>query len=292
MNVRCAELLLAAVIAARSISYLFEKIGLESMEPFTLLGIRFLLAFLLLGILFWRKAEEINWNVLWKSALLGAILFCVMTCELLGLQSVTSSLASFLENTAVVFVPLLEAVICHRWPRRKDLVLSAVILLGVGLLVFQPERMSEGAILSIGIVYCLLAAVLYAVWILATSFIVRKESPFIIGILGLGFVSLFSITAAVFFEHAALPATMQDWGVLLVLAFVCSAFGFTLQPVAQRYVSAERAVMFCALNPVVAAVLGCVFLQEQMDIYGIVGAVLIIMSLLVSQQKSGQISVE
>ena len=78
MNVRCAELLLAAVIAARSISYLFEKIGLESMEPFTLLGIRFLLAFLLLGILFWRKAEEINWNVLWKSALLGAILFCVM----------------------------------------------------------------------------------------------------------------------------------------------------------------------------------------------------------------------
>ena len=289
MNVRCAELLLAAVIAARSISYLFEKIGLESMEPFTLLGIRFLLAFLLLGILFWRKAEEINWNVLWKSALLGAILFCVMTCELLGLQSVTSSLASFLENTAVVFVPLLEAVICHRWPRRKDLVLSAVILLGVGLLVFQPERMSEGAILSIGIVYCLLAAVLYAVWILATSFIVRKESPFIIGILGLGFVS---ITAAVFFEHAALPATMQDWGVLLVLAFVCSAFGFTLQPVAQRYVSAERAGMFCALNPVVAAVLGCVFLQEQMDIYGIVGAVLIIMSLLVSQQKSGQISVE
>ena len=292
MNMRCAELLLAAVIAARSISYLFEKIGLESMEPFTLLGIRFLLAFLLLCILFWRKVEEINWNVLWKSALLGAILFCIMTCELLGLQSVTSSLASFLENTAVVFVPLLEAAICHRCPRRKDLFLSAVILLGVGLLVFQPNRISEGTLLSIGIVYCLLAAVLYAVWILATSFIVQKETPLIVGILSLGFVSLFSIAAAAFFEQAALPATMQDWWILLVLAFVCSAFGFTLQPVAQRYVSAERAGMFCALNPVVAAVLGCVFLQEQMDIYGIIGAVLIIVSLVASQQKSRQVNIE
>lgn len=44
-----AELLLAAVIIARSTSYVLTKVGLQDMGKFTLLAVRFLLAFA-----FWR----------------------------------------------------------------------------------------------------------------------------------------------------------------------------------------------------------------------------------------------
>ena len=283
MSSSCAELLLAAVIAARSISYLLEKVGLESIAPFTLLGIRFLIAFVFLGLVFWQKIRGASVRALRKSALLGGALFLVMACELQGLQTVSSSMASFLENTAVVFVPLMEAVIHHRWPKRQDMILSGAILAGVALLVLQTNQLAGG--LSMGSFFCMLAAVLYAGWIILTAYSVADDSPLVIGILSLGFVSLFSIGGAFLFETVTIPGSAEQWGIILGLAFVCSAFGFTLQPVAQQYVPVKRVGMFCALNPVVAALLGWLFLQERIDGYGLAGAAIIIGSLLVSQHQ-------
>lgn len=50
-----AELLLAAVIIARSTSYVLTKVGLQDMGKFTLLAVRFLLAFAFLAALFRRR---------------------------------------------------------------------------------------------------------------------------------------------------------------------------------------------------------------------------------------------
>ena len=51
------ELLLAAVIIARSTSYVLTKVGLQDMGKFTLLAVRFLLAFAFLAALFWRRCS-------------------------------------------------------------------------------------------------------------------------------------------------------------------------------------------------------------------------------------------
>ena len=257
--------------------------GFRSSSLFSLLGIRFLIAFVFLGLVFWQKIRGASVRALRKSALLGGALFLVMACELQGLQTVSSSMASFLENTAVVFVPLMEAVIHHRWPKRQDMILSGAILAGVALLVLQPNQLAGG--LSMGSFFCMLAAVLYAGWIILTAYSVADDSPLVIGILSLGFVSLFSIGGAFLFETVTIPGSAEQWGIILGLAFVCSAFGFTLQPVAQQYVPVERVGMFCALNPVVAALLGWLFLQERIDGYGLAGAAIIIGSLLVSQHQ-------
>ena len=52
MSERKAEVLMASVIIARSTSFMFNKIGLETMPAFTMLAVRFLLAFALLLALF------------------------------------------------------------------------------------------------------------------------------------------------------------------------------------------------------------------------------------------------
>ena len=44
-----------AVIIARSTSYVLTKVGLQDMGKFTLLAVRFLLAFAFLAVLFWRR---------------------------------------------------------------------------------------------------------------------------------------------------------------------------------------------------------------------------------------------
>lgn len=64
-----------------------------------------------------------------------------------------------------------------------------------------------------------------------------------------------------------------------------TVFGFTFQPLAQKYTSSQRAGQFCALNPVTAAILGWVLLSEQMALLKIVGAILILGDLLYTSTR-------
>ena len=66
---------------------------------------------------------------------------------------------------------------------------------------------------------------------------------------------------------------------ILMLALVCTGFGYTLQPVAQSHTSVERAGLLCALSPVFASLIGAIFLHERMTPTGLVGAGLILLSL-------------
>ena len=77
-----AELLLAAVIIARSTSYVLTKVGLQDMGKFTLLAVRFLLAFVFLALLFRRRLLRIDRRTLLSGLAMGGIYFCVMIAEL------------------------------------------------------------------------------------------------------------------------------------------------------------------------------------------------------------------
>ncbi len=68
---------------------------------------------------------------------------------------------------------------------------------------------------------------------------------------------------------------------MLYLAIICSVFGFTLQPYDQSGTTAERASVLCALLPFTVGVLGAVYLGETLTVKGIIGAVLIIASIVV-----------
>ncbi|MEI8321454.1 MAG: EamA family transporter [Alphaproteobacteria bacterium] len=278
MTRRNAELLLAALIIARSTSYILTKTGLEAMGPFTLLAIRFLLAFALLVMIFWKRFIHLQIQTLLRGMLLGLVFFAVMTAELFGLQTTSSSMTAFLENTAIVFVPIFEAILRKKLPTASVYISSAVTLLGVGLLTLHGNTVS----LTQGELLCLLAALLYAAAIILTDRLAVKDDPFILGMLQVGFLGLFSLFAAFLFETPRLPSSGQEWAIIIALAIVCTGFGFTLQPVAQRYTSSERTGIFCALNPLVAAVLGWIILNERLGYQGIIGATLILLGLTAS----------
>ena len=90
-----AELLLAGVITARATSYLFSKLIMQSMSMFNMLGIRFLLAFTLLLILFFKRIRKINRKTFAAGAVMGCLYFLVMTAELNGLKRTSSGNVSF-----------------------------------------------------------------------------------------------------------------------------------------------------------------------------------------------------
>lgn len=279
MKQRNAEILLIIVIASRSISYLLSKIGLNGIPPLELLAIRFALTTLILLLLFHRRLPLLT-RQLWKAAgLLGTFLFACMACELISLTTIPSSTAAFLENTSAVWVLILMAVVSHHWPGKQVLTATGLLLIGIACLTLQ------GAVfhLAPGEIICLTGSVFYVIWICLTARLARQYDPLLLGILQMGFLAVYSTVGMVLFESPAVPADTTTWGAIMALVFICSVFGFTFQPVAQKYTSAEKAGLFTALNPLIAAVLGVIFLGETFTPVQLAGAICILLGIIIVQ---------
>jgi len=268
-------LLFGVIIIARSTSFLFSKTCLVTMGPFTLLSLRFVLASVLLIGLFHRRLCTLTLPTVCRGAVLGALFFALMAFETLGLKTTSTSTTALLENTAIIAVPLLAAALQRKVPTPASLVCAGIAFCGAALIILQGGGLQQG----MGISYCLLAAGFYAVCILTTDHLAGEDDPMILGILQVCFMGLFSTAAAFVFETPALPQTTMEWGAVLELAVVCSGFGFALQPLAQRGISAEQAGLLCAITPASATLLGWAFLHESLGLPTLLGLTLILTAL-------------
>ena len=131
MSASAAKWLLASVIVARSSSFLFSKFILVSMNPFELLGLRFLWP-LLSFFLFTGNASCARFPGTWsgKGAVLGITLALGMAAEMLSLKETDVYLTAFLENMALAIVPLLTMAALRKLPSGK--IIASVFIISVG----------------------------------------------------------------------------------------------------------------------------------------------------------------
>lgn len=278
MSTRLAELLLLTALIVRSSSFLFSKVALSGLEPVTLLCLRSLIAFLVLAVIFHKRLARMTKETIFHGAVIGGAFFTVMVFELYGLRTTPASVTSFIENTAIVFVPLFSIFLTRKLPGTSTVLSAAAALTGVAFLTLK----SGGFSFATGELLCFGAALTYAAAILITGRTVKEDDALTLGILQNGFMCLFSIPAAFLAETPAMPADTSTWLCVLILALFCSVIGFTLQPVAQKYMDTDRAGLFCAISPLSATLLSMLFLGESMDASGMIGAVCIMASLLIS----------
>lgn len=276
LSVRSAIFLMSAVAVARGLSFIFSKQLLaRGMEPLNLLGVRSLIAFAVLMLFFGRRtiaSVRSDYHNLMAGALLGFVYFLIMTLELNGLRHTTAATASFIENSAVVLVPLAEMFVFSQPITGKALMCCGLSMTGIGFIA--AKGFSSG--LGIGEMLCTAAAVLYTAAIIITDREAKKYDPFVIGILYVGFMGAFGIAGSFITETPHLPQTANQWMMILMLAVICSSFGFAMQPVAQKVISAETAGILTALNPLTTTILGIVVLREAFGISDIIGAILIL----------------
>ncbi|AIQ47048.1 multidrug transporter [Paenibacillus sp. FSL R7-0273] len=273
-----AELLLLMVTLFWGSSYIFMKMGLGSLGEFNLIALRFGLAFVLAAALFHKRLRSINLRTLQYGALLGALLFGVFTCITFGLQTTTTSNAGFLVALTVVFVPLLEVLVFRKKVAPPQVFGTALAIAGIGLLTLNTSLSIQP-----GDFLCILAALFYAVQILVTSKAVKSCDSLNIGILQLGFAGGYALVFSIIFETPAFPSSMPGWIAILALGILCSACGFILQPVAQKFTTPTRTGLIFSLEPVFAAFFGYWFAGEQLSMQGYAGAALVMLGIVASE---------
>ncbi len=272
-----ADFMIALISVAWGSSYVMMKVGLDGIPAFSLVALRFGIAFVCIAAVFAKELKYTTLRILKKSCILGAFLFGIFAFLLHGMATTTASNAGFFISTTVVLVPLFHSILARKLPDGKIVSGAAITITGIGFLSLQ-----ESLSFHLGDLLCLGGALMYTYHILCTDRFNNDDNPLLLGIWQLAFAAAYAFVSTLIFETPVLPSTGAQWGAVLGLAIICSAFGFVVQPVAQAYTTPEHTALLFSLEPVSSAAFAFVFLHEVLNLQGIIGAVLVLCGVLFS----------
>jgi len=273
----------AAVYVIWGSTYLAIRFALETMPPFGMAGVRFLIAGgLLYGWMRWRGAPRPQW-IEWRSAAIVGVLLLVggnggvVWAEL----SVPSGIAALIVSSVPLFMVALDWLLGAR-PPRAVIVGLALGFTGVVLLV-GPSNLSSGFSGSVPFhlpgVLALLAASLS--WSIGSLY--SKRSPWpkapLVGISmqmlagGAGLMVL-ALARGETLDLAALSA--RSLGSLAYLIFFGALIGFSAYVWLLGVVSTAKAATYAFVNPAVAVVLGWWLAGEPLTARTLIAAAVII----------------
>jgi drug/metabolite transporter (DMT)-like permease len=268
-----------------SASFLWIKIALSEIGPFTLVAYRVLFGVFFAGgaVLLQRKAWPRDWAGWFPFLVLGvtsvAIPFFLITW---GELSIDSAVASILNAT----VPLFTIVIAHLFLLDDKMSVQRVLGLFIGfigVIVLLSEDLSAGEQSSIlGQAAVILASVFYA----ASSVYARRKTQSAPGLVR-GAAPLVSATIIMWLVAPVLESPLEvpqmsiTWIAILWLGILGSGLALILWYYLLHEIGPTRTGMVTYIFPLGGVILGVIFLNEHLSWQLTVGALLIISSILV-----------
>lgn len=259
-------------------TFVVIKGALEDASPLFFVGIRFLIAAILLTPFMLKRLREFTKPVLRAGIILGTILFFGFSSQTLGLQFTTASKSGFITGLAVVFTPLLQMVIEHRMPRPGNLIGVVLVVIGLYLLT-SPS----GATFNVGDALTLACAFFFALYIVYIDVFSKKFS-----IMHLVYLQICTVAALSFVFTAAFESVRFDPSGNLLFALAYTAILATvvntyLQTKYQQFTTPTRAAIIFTLEPVFAALLAFLILHEILGLQGVIGGAVILGGLIISE---------
>lgn len=283
-----ADFLLVLVTLCWGVSYYLMDVSLTDMGAFTLNAYRFLGAFVIGGLLTFRKLKTVNRQTLKYSLLIGSVLVFVYIGATFGVKYTTLSNSGFLCALTVIFVPLIEILVLRKKPQKKIIFAVTMSLIGIMMLTLKDDFSINLANLR-GDLLCILGATAYAVDLILTERAVAHEEvdAFQLGVFQLGVTGVYMLVMSFIFEQPHLPTTSMIWGSVIFLSVFCTGVAFIVQAIAQQYTTAAHVGIIFTLEPVFAAVVAYFFAGEVLTFKSYLGAGVMMAALFVTEIDFG-----
>ena len=273
-----------------SSSFLWIKIAVQEVDPFTLVSWRLLFGTLgMVAVIIWKRPSFPPQRSIWLALAVLGIINTALPFVLIswGEKSIDSAVAAVLNST----VPLFTLVIAHLFLHDEPITARKAVglLMGfAGVLVLMARDLEIGSLRAgvLGQAAVLLAAVSYASASVFARRTMREVSPLVQAFVPMAFADavVWSMATQVG-EPGRLPALPITWVALLWLGLLGSCVAYLLYYHLLHSVGATRAVMVTYVFPVVGVALGVLFLNELTDWHLLAGAALVIASIAVVNWK-------
>jgi drug/metabolite transporter (DMT)-like permease len=267
-------------------SFLWIKVAVQEVDPFTLVSWRLLFGTLgMVAVIVWKRPSFPPRRAIWLALAVLGIINTALPFVLIswGEKSIDSAVAAVLNST----VPLFTLVIAHLFLHDEPITARKAVglLIGfAGVLVLMARDLEIGSLRAgvLGQAAVLLAAVSYASASVFARRTMREVSPLVQAFVPMAFADavVWSIATQVG-EPGRLPALPITWVALLWLGLLGSCVAYLLYYHLLHSVGATRAVMVTYIFPVVGVGLGVLFLNELTDWHLLAGAALVISSIAV-----------
>jgi drug/metabolite transporter (DMT)-like permease len=287
---RVAWLIFIALGFAWGSSYLFIKIGVETLTPFTLIAARLAIgtAVLTLAMAVTRQhlpRSRTAYRHLVVVALLGVVIpFGLITW---GEQSIDSALAAILNGTVPLFAIVLAALLLADEPMTLNRV--AGLLLGfAGLVALVGPNLRSGFAGGSGELALVGASVSYAAAGVYARWKVRDVAPLPSALLEVGYAFVITLLLAFAFE-TPLATRLQGSSVLAIvwLGLVGSGLAFMAYFWLLSRWGATRTSMVAYLIPVVGILLGVLVRNETVTALTLVGTAMVIGGVALANSRYG-----
>lgn len=272
-------LLLVALIWG--VGFVPQRVGLETFNPIAFNAWRFGLgAITLIPIMFYfRIKREALLNL---KALMAGVFLGLLLCAGAGFQQVSLGFTkvanvAFITGFYVIFVPVIGLFMKHRY--------SLMTWTGGGMALFGLALLSgfQGEIAFKGDGLALMGAFFWALHLLAITAVVKRYNQFVLAFYQFVFCAIFSLAGALMVEATIFATEPEGYFWALLSGVVVVGVAYTLQIVALKYSDPFVASVILALESVFGAVAGYLFFEEVLGLYGLMGALLMLVGCLLAQ---------
>lgn len=260
--------------------FVITAVALEYLTAYQVMAGRFILASIILTVIFGYKLKKATKSVVWKGIILGTILYIAFALQTVGLQYTTPSKNAFLTAVNVIVVPLIAYAVYKRRIDGYEIIGSIIALVGIGCLSLQGSLT-----MNIGDALSLACAVAFAFDIFCTNLFVQKEDAIALTIIQFLTASVLGIIVVV--SQGDIPTTFEKEAIysIIYLGIFSTTIAYLCQNVANQYTTATKAAIILSTESFFGMVLSVIFLHEVLTSRMIIGAVLILLAILIAEVK-------
>ncbi|HHW67014.1 MAG TPA: DMT family transporter [Epulopiscium sp.] len=280
-----ADLFLVAITAIWGLSFPLMRNILSYISYIQYLAVRFLIAGVILSIIFCKKLQHISIEEIKSSFIIGSALAGSLGFTVYALYFTKASNVAIITGLNIVTVPIISSLILNKKPNLNSL-LSIIIAL-IGLFII-----SGGLDLSfnIGDLFALICALCITSQIIFIDKFTEKYDPIILGVLQINISAM--IFCVLWIINGVKPIILNTTVIttLIITGVFGTALAFTGQTLVQKYTSPTHASIIFIGEPVFGAMFSLIIpdvngITEKLTLSTIVGGTLIIAAIIISEVK-------
>lgn len=283
-----SSLLLLLTAMIWGFAFVAQRVGMEHLGAFTYNGIRFGLGSLSLipVIKIFTKTDNNathddavtdNRLVIKYGVIAGSVLFIGASLQQVGLLYTTAGKAGFITTLYIVIVPILGLFLKQK--SAPNIWIGAIIAT-IGLYFLS---INENLTIGFGDLLQLIGAIFWAMHIIVIGYFTKRVNSLKLSSIQFGTCSLLSFLVAFIFEDIQMANIIKSMVPILYGGFMSVGIAYTLQVVAQRYAKSSHAAIAMSMESVFAAIGGILLLGETMPARGLMGCILMLFGMLISQ---------
>ena len=274
-------------------TFVIVKQSLNDISSMLYVAIRFSLAAVVLLPIFLLKWDKKKKFIIWPGVFLGIWLFLGFTVQTMGLGLTTATKSGFITGIFVVLIPFFQIFIEKKKPSKGIVTGICLVFLGLVFLFSGGNSVFEffsliGNDLNFGDFLTFLCAIFFAVHVVYIDKLSKENSLLsllfsqliTVSVLSFIFTGIFSITSI-----EQIKAEFSGYAIfsLLFTAIIATLMNIGLQTKFQKSVSPSKAGIIYSFEPLFAALLAYIVLNEKIGKFGYIGSALIFSGLIVSE---------